>query len=359
MQNPSPPAAVDTSRDLPPRDTATGSARGGRARTAGFLIVAAVLLLMCAASLALGARSIPLEHVWQALVHDQGSATDLAIVRESRLPRTVIGLLAGIGLGISGALIQAVTRNPIADPGILGVTAGSAFLVAIAVGVLGVTAPSGYLWFAFAGALLAAVVVYLIGSAGPGGASPARLTLAGVALGAVLAGVTAAIRLSNPDRFTAMTAWASGSLADRTWSGVGLVAPFVGVGVLIALTIGGSLNAVALGDDLAAALGANVFRTRVYAVVAVGLLAGGATALAGPITFVGLMIPHIARWVVGPDQRWILAYSILLAPVLLLAADIVGRMILRPGEVPAGVVTAVIGAPVLIYLVRRQRADEL
>ena len=316
-----------------------------------------LLALAIVVSIAVGSREIPLDVVWQTLVGQApAGSTDAVVILDSRLPRTVIAVAAGLGLGVAGALIQAVTRNPLADPGILGVTSGSAFAVAMAVGVLGITSVQGYLWFAFAGALLATVVVYVVGSIGREGSSPVRLTLTGVALGAVLSGVVTAMLLADPEGFSAMRAWESGSLAGRGWDGVVPVLPFIAVGVVVAFAISRSLNAIALGDDLAVSLGARVALVRTLAIVAVSLLAGGATAIAGPIAFVGLMIPHVARWIVGPDQRWIVALSIVLGPVLLLVADVVGRIVLRPGELPAGIVTAVVGAPVLIALVRRQKA---
>ncbi|CAN5269860.1 Fe(3+)-siderophore ABC transporter permease [soil metagenome] len=329
----------------------------------GWILAVAVLIVAIAASLAIGSRDIPLATVWHAILPSAGggkvSAEDIAVVLDLRLPRTVIGVAAGLALGLSGALMQAVTRNPLADPGILGVTSGAAFSVAIAVGVLGITAVNGYLWFAFGGALVAAVVVYLVGSAGRGGASVARLILTGVALGAVLSGITSAMLLANPEGFNAMAVWQSGSLADRGWTAVVPVVPFLVVGVVLTFLIGQRLNVIALGDDVASAMGVNLVVTRLVAVAAVTLLAGGATAIAGPIAFIGLMVPHVARWIVGPDYRWIFAYTAVLAPTLLLAADILGRVVLRPGELPAGIVTACIGAPVLIALVRRDRAISL
>lgn len=305
-----------------------------------------------------GARDVPLDVVWETLFGtsaDQEAETVLSL----RIPRTVLGLLAGAALGVAGALIQAVTRNPLADPGILGVNSGSAFAVAIAVGVFGITSPPSYLWFAFGGALATTIVVYLIGSAGNGPVSPARITLAGVAIGAVLAGITSAMVLADPTGFNAMRAWEAGSIADRGWGTVVVAAPYLAAGLVLALLLGRPLNAVALGDDLARSLGSSVLRTRVLAIAAITLLCGTATAMAGPIAFVGLMIPHVARWIVGPDQRWIIAYSVLLAPVLVLAADVLGRVLLRTGEVPVGIVTAFLGAPVLVVLVRRQRASAL
>jgi iron complex transport system permease protein len=281
------------------------------------------------------------------------------VVVDLRVPRTVAGLAAGIALGMAGAVIQALTRNPLADPGILGVTSGSAFAVAMAVGVFGVTAVQGYVWFAFLGALLATVVVFLIGSTGRGGGSPAKITLAGVALGAVLSGITSAMLLADPEAFNALQAWNAGSLQFRDWAVVTPVLPFLLVGLVLAALIARSLNAIALGDDVSAGLGVNVVWVRVVAVIAITVLAGGATAIAGPIAFVGLMVPHVARWIVGPDQRWIFAYTLVLAPILLLAADVLGRVVLRPGELPVGIVTACLGAPVLIALVRRTKMSGL
>lgn len=332
--------------------------RSPAARAVGLLALLAALGVAVIASLAVGARAIPpLEVVQILLGADTGQ--NAMVIHDLRIPRTLIALVAGAALGVSGALIQAVTRNPLADPGILGVNAGAAFALAIGTGLGGVTGSLGTLGLAYAGAFGASVLVYAIGSLGRGGASPVRLILAGVALGAVLAGITRAIMLTDREKFAGMTAWESGSLLDRDAGLLTLAGPFVLVGLVIALAIGSSLNAIALGDDLASALGANVLRTRILAVTAVMLLAGSATALAGPIAFVGLMVPHAVRWIVGPDQRWIIGYSVVAAPTLLLLADVVGRVLIPPGELPAGIVTAVIGAPVLIMLVRRRKASEL
>lgn len=332
-----------------------------RTRPAGWLVTLALLVLAVWLGLSVGSRQVPVGTVVAALVdHARGLApegTDASVVVLQRLPRTALALAVGSTLGVAGALVQAVTRNPLADPGILGVTAGASFAAAVAVGVLGASATGGGVWAALLGALLAAVAVQVIGTSGAGRGSPVQLLLAGLALGAVLAGLTSALRLSDPEAFSALAVWESGDLADRGWAGLAAVWPFLAVGLVLALVLGPALNAVALGDDLAAALGARVLLVRVTAVVAVTLLAGGATAAAGPVAFVGLMVPHVARWVVGPDQRWVIAYCAVAAPVLLLVADVVGRVVLRPGEVPAGVVTAALGAPVLVALVRRQRVS--
>ncbi|OZF26312.1 iron chelate uptake ABC transporter family permease subunit [Rhodococcus sp. 14-2483-1-2] len=328
-------------------------------RLIGFVACLLGLGFLLLVSVAVGSKNIPLDTVLEALGNKTGQG-DAYVIWDLRIPRTVVALAVGVALGVSGALIQALTRNPLADPGILGVNAGSAFFVSVGIAVFGVASISGYVWFAFAGALVVTVAVYIIGSAGRGGADPVQLVLAGVALGAVLSGLVTAMVLLSPRAFEQMRNWNAGSVTGRGWDVLLPVLPFLVVGLVLAAVAASALNAVALGDDLARSLGANIIRTRVIVILAVTLLAGGATAIAGPIGFVGLMIPHVARWIVGPDQRWILAYTLLLAPSLVVAADILGR-VLGPGdsEFPVGIVTAFVGAPVLIILVRRRKASGL
>lgn len=339
----------------PPR---TGLSRNNATRLTTLIVLAALLLGCAMLSIMVGSRDLPLETVWQALVAPE-QIEEHFVVRDLRLPRTTVAIIVGAALGTAGALIQALTRNPLADPGILGVNSGAAFAVAVGVGAFGVSSVSQYIWFAFAGALIVTVAVYAIGSAGRGGADPLRLVLAGVALGAALSGLTSAMTLLDPQAFDKMRNWGAGTVVGRSLDVVWPVLPFLAVGLVLALLAAQPLNAIALGEDLAQALGANVLRTRIIVIIAVTLLAGGATAIAGPIGFVGLMVPHVARWIVGPDQRWILAYTLVLAPMLLITADIVGRLIMRPAEVPVGIVTAFVGAPVLIVLIRRRKASGL
>jgi len=330
----------------------TGRARQG----VGLVVCLVVLAVVCLLSIALGTRNISLGTVWDAFWH-YTDTDDQAIVRDLRVPRTVLGLLAGVAFGLSGAVIQAVTRNPLADTQILGVNSGAGLFVVFAVGVLGLTDLSQYLWFGFAGVAFALTLVYLLGSVGRAGATPIRLTLAGVALGAVLDGVSSGIRLVRPRAFDYLRFWDVGTLAGRPLQVATTILPFIVAGTVLALIVARSLNAVALGDDLARTLGASIARTRVLAMVSVMLLAGAATAAVGPIGFVGLMIPHVVRWMVGPDQRWIFVYTIVCAPILLLLADIVGRLVVRPGELRVGIVTAFVGAPVLIWWIRRARVS--
>ncbi|WP_231391914.1 iron chelate uptake ABC transporter family permease subunit [Arthrobacter sp. 35W] len=361
--HPPQPAAHSAAPDAPPAPSgppAPPAPRTPRRRTLlAFLLLAAVLVLAGAVvlSLGVGAKFIPFSTVLEAFTHRQDTS-DQAIIVANRLPRTLLGVVAGMALGAAGSLIQAVTRNPLADPGILGVNAGAAFAIVIAIGVFGVGSLPGYIWFAFAGAILTTAAVYLIGTSGRGGINPLRLTLSGVALGAVLTGIGSALMLVNPKAFDQMRAWNIGSLDGRTMDVVLTVLPFIAVGLLIAAACSRGLNAVALGDDVATSLGTSVAATRIWAVVAITLLAGGATAAVGAIGFVGLMVPHAARWITGPDQRWIMAFSVVLAPILLLVSDVLGRIAV-PGELQVGIVTAFLGAPVLVALARRRKVAQL
>jgi iron complex transport system permease protein len=327
-------------------------------RAMGLPLAATTLAFLALVSIAVGAKGIPLGQVVGGLLHDDGSES-AAIVRELRVPRTLVGLAVGIGLGLAGALMQALTRNPLADPGLLGIEAGAAAAVVVAIGALGLTEPRTYVWFAFAGAALASIVVYVLGSRGRAGATPVRLALAGMAVTAALTAFTSGVTLLDPLAFDEFRFWDVGSLVGRDLGILAEVGPFLLAGAVLAVALARPLNALALGDDSGRALGAHVARTRALGALAITLLCGGATAVAGPIGFVGLTVPHVARALVGPDQRWVLAYSLLLAPILLLGADVLGRVLVRPGELEVGIVTALIGAPVFIALVRRTRIAQL
>ena len=297
--------------------------------------------------------------VWDAIFHYDQANTDHLVIRELRLPRTILGVLVGAALGMAGAVMQGVTRNPLADPGILGVNAGASLLVVIGISAFGVTSILGYVWFAFAGAAVASVVVYSVAALGREGATPVKLALAGAALSAAFGAVTSAMLLLDQATFDQFRFWAVGSLAGRDMTIVVQIAPFLIAGCLLALCLGRVLNTLSLGEDVARGLGANVVLSRGVSAAAVVLLCGAATAACGPIGFVGLTIPHVARMIVGPDYRWVLPYSMVLAPILLLAADIIGRVVARPGELQVAIVTAFLGAPVFIALVRRKKLAEL
>ena len=324
----------------------------------GLAIGALALVVAVALSLGVGARTLSPGEVWGSLLNNTGSEADL-IVRELRVPRTIAGALVGMALGLAGALMQALTRNPLADPGILGVNAGAACAVVLAIAYLGITQLDDYVWFALLGAGAATVVVYLLGSTGRGGASPVRLVLAGAAVTAVLTGVISAVVLTNSIAFNGFRSWSVGSLQSVNSAVVAQVVPFLLVGFFVALCLGPALNAIALGEELASALGARVGRVRVAGLVSTTLLCGAATAVTGPIAFVGLVVPHAVRAFTGPDHRWILPYSMVAGAILVLVADVIGRVVLWPSELEVSVVTAVIGAPVFIAIVRRRRLAEL
>lgn len=318
-----------------------------------------VLLLIALASLAVGTKGIPLGAVLDQLLRGDATTDDGIVVRTLRLPRTLIGLSVGAALGLAGALMQALTRNPLADPGILGVNAGASAAVVAGIVMLGVTSPSGYVWLALTGAGAASVVVYLLGSRGRSAATPVRLALAGAAITAALTAFVYGLVLLHRSAFDSYRFWAVGALAGRPMSVLIQTAPFLLVGAILALALARPLNALALGEDTSHALGAHPARTRAVGVVAITLLCGGAVAAAGPIGFVGLTVPHVARAITGPDQRWVLPYSMLLAPILLLGSDVLGRILARPGEIEVGIVTAFVGAPVFIWIARRGRSAHL
>ncbi|MFE4970320.1 FecCD family ABC transporter permease [Streptomyces sp. NPDC056660] len=344
--------------DSPPEqcaETAPAPPTRRAIRTLGLLVSVVVLLLVALASIAIGAKELPLDQVWHGLFHDTGTYGDVVV--DERLSRTVLGLLAGAALGLSGAVLQALTRNPLADPGLLGINAGASAAVVTAITYFGVTTLNGYVWFAFFGAAAVGALVWFLG--GSRGATPVRLALAGTAISAALYGYLQAVMITDGAALNKWRFWTVGSLASASHSTIVQVLPFLAVGTLLALGLARPLNAVAMGDDTARALGANLGRTRALAMLAAVVLCGAATAACGPIAFVGLMVPHVVRSFTGPDLRWILPYATILSPVLLLGADVVGRIVARPSEVQVGIVTAIIGGPVFILLVRRRRTAQL
>jgi iron complex transport system permease protein len=324
-----------------------------------FALVLAVLL-----SLSLGARQVPPDQLVGALV---GTVTDrdiLDVVWSVRVPRTLLGVLAGAALGLSGALMQALTRNPLADPGVLGVSAGAAFAVVLAIGVAGVATPAGYVWFAFAGALVASVVVYGLAGLGRDGMTPVKLALAGVAVTFLLSSVTSAFVLVDPESLSRYRFWSAGSLSGGGAEALPQLVPFAVAGAAFAFACGPALNSLALGDDVARGLGRRVGLVRLQGAAAVMLLTGVAVAAIGPVVFVGLVVPYLARHLAGrngseADQRLLLPLAALLGPCLLLAADVVGRIVAPPIEVQAGLLVAFIGGPFFVVLARRRRLAEL
>lgn len=352
----SPPAEFGHGR----KDVRSDSVVGGRSpRAAGLGLAIVLLAIVCTASLAIGSRSIPVSAVVDALTSYDATNSDELIVREVRGPRTLIGLMVGVALGLAGALIQGVTRNPLGDPAILGLSAGAALAAALAVLVFGIGSFLGSIWFAFAGAAIGGALVYGVASLGREGPTPVKLALAGAAVTALLTSLTTMIVLIDLETLNALRFWVVGSLARTGGTVVSQVSPFIVVGVVMALASGRVLNALSLGDDVARSLGQKVGRARATISLAVVLLVGAATAAAGPIVFVGLVIPHVARAITGPDYRWILPYSAVLGPILLLGSDIVGRVVVRPQELQVAIVMSLLGAPFFIALVRRRKLAEL
>lgn len=327
-----------------------------------FLIALAALVALALLSLAVGSSTLPLSTTWRALTSYDATDDAHLVLRTLRLPRTGLGIMVGAALGAAGCLMQAVTRNPLADPGVLGVNAGAAAAVVAAIALFGLTTPGSYLVFALLGAAIAAALVLGLGDGirgGLRGGSAVRLVLAGTAVSVVLGSVTSAITINYPEVFDVYRFWVVGALQGRGLPVLYTVTPIIVIGLILAWSLAGSLNALALGTDTGAALGASVGRTWALSGVAIVLLAGGATAGAGPVAFIGLAAPHVARLLTGPDHRRLVPMAALLGANLLLGADIIGRIIARPSEVQAGIVAAVIGAPVFIWLVRRRRMVSL
>lgn len=324
-------------------------------RVLGLLVSVVILVLVATASIAVGAKGLSVEQVWHGLFQDTGTYGDVVVA--DRLSRTVLGLLAGAALGLSGAVLQALTRNPLADPGLLGINAGASAAVVTAITFFGVTSLSGYVWFAFLGAAAVGALVWFLG--GSRGATPVRLALAGTAISAALYGYLQAVMITDDQALNKMRFWTVGSLSSANNSTIVQVLPFLAAGSLLALALARPLNAMEMGDDTAKALGAHLNRTRALAMLAATVLCGAATAACGPIVFVGLMVPHVVRSFTGPDLRWILPYATILSPVLLLGSDVIGRLVARPAELQVGIVTALVGGPVFIFLVRRRRTAQL
>ena len=340
--------------------TATaGRSRNRSALTIGLVLAVGALAVAAFLSITLGSRSITLGTIVEAFVHHDPESSAHTVIRDMRVPRTALGIVVGIALGLAGTLLQGVTRNPLADPGIMGINAGAASFIVIGIMVLGTQSVSAYIWLAFLGAAAATVVVYGIGSLGREGATPVKLALAGAAVTAGLQAVTSGIILLNVDALNELRFWQVGSLAGRYAPVLWQVLPFIMIGTIAAVLLARSLNGLALGDELASGLGQRVRLSRAAIFGTVAILAGAATAACGPIVFVGLVVPHLARMICGPDYRWIIPYGIVLTPLILLAADMAGRILMSPGELQVGVVIGAIGAPLFVLLVRYRKVSEL
>lgn len=322
-------------------------------RIGGLPVLVGALLLSVLASIVFGAADIRAGTVWAALTAFDGT-TEHLIIRTLRVPRTLIAMVVGAALGVAGGIMQGLTRNPLADPTILGLSAGAAFAVVVAAALFGITSPTAQTWFALGGAGATALAVYGLSAAGRGGPTPLKLTIAGAALTALLSSLTTGILIFNQRTLEEVRFWLAGSVAGRDLALLRDVLPYMGMGLVLALALGRRITTLALGDDVARGLGQRTLWVKTLAALAVVLLAGSAVAVAGPVGFVGLLIPHVVRSFIGVDYRWILPYAALLGAILLVLADLAGRLLLQPLELPVGVMTALLGGPIFIYLAQRK-----
>lgn len=327
------------------------------ARVSAILVSLALIAVLAVASLAFGARDIELADVLAAL---RGSTDTLPqAAAATRIPRTILGFAIGAALAVSGTAMQAVTRNPLADPGIFGVLSGASLTVVIGFTFFGLSSRLGTMAVAVIGSAAAATFVYAVGALGRGGATPLKLTLAGAATTAATSSLVSAILLPRTDVMDRFRFWQIGSVGGASWQDLAVGLPLLAVGFLICWASATGMNSLALGDDVATGLGVNVWRARLFSSFGAVLLCGVATTLAGPIAFVGLITPHVMRLLTGTDHRWLIPISALAGAVLLIAADVVGRVLTRPEEIAVGIITPVIGAPLFIWIVRRQKVREL
>lgn len=317
-----------------------------------------ILSLCVLASLSLGARFISFNEVISTLIHSKKETLNEMVVHE-RIPRTIFGIIAGAALGVSGALMQAITRNPIADPSVLGVNTGASLFVVCGIAFFHIGSADQYIWFALLGAAVTSIFVYGIGSMGHGGATPIKLALAGAATSAALSSVVSAIILPRTEVMNAFRFWQVGSISGATWEGIWTVLPFLIVGLIIGVMTSPALDALALGDDVATSLGIRTGVVRLIGALAGVLLCGATTALAGPIGFIGLMVPHTMRLICGPNLRIIIPMSAIGGAILLTISDVLGRLIGSPSELEAGIVTAFLGAPILIIIAMRAKVRAL
>jgi iron complex transport system permease protein len=319
--------------------------------------VISLLIVLCFLSIAIGTREVSWQEIFGALQGQMNTMGEASVTM--RFPRTLLAVLAGSALGVSGAIMQSVTRNPLADPGILGVNIGAAFFVVMGLAWLGINQLEDYIWLAIFGSAVTAIFVFTISSLGRGGSTPLKFALAGAATSVALSSFTVAVVLPRNDIAGGALSWQIGGVGGATFDSIQLIIPFLIVGYLMSALVARKLNTLALGDDIAAGLGENVVWTRCMAWFAAVLLAGATTAICGPIGFVGLVIPHLCRLLIGVDNRWLFLFSALGGACLLLTADVLGRILSRPSELSVGVITAFVGAPFFIWIVRRQRVKEL
>ncbi|MBU3114010.1 FecCD family ABC transporter permease [Clostridium lacusfryxellense] len=328
-------------------------------RTIGIYLVSIIFLGICViTSLALGSKNIEFSQAINALLSSNDTSFATLVVRE-RIPRTIFSIIAGASLGVSGAIMQSITRNPIADPSILGVNTGASLFVVIGIAFFNINSPNQYIWIALAGAGITTIVVYGIASIGNGGMTPIKLALAGAATSAVLSSLVSAIILPRSDVMDTFRFWQVGSVSGATWESINLILPFIIIGLMISMASTPALNVLALGDDVASGLGVNVGIIRIICATSGVILSGATTAIAGPIGFIGLMIPHSVRLIFGSNLRGIVPMSAICGASLLIISDVLGRVIGSPGEIQVGIITAFLGAPILIIIARKAKVKAI
>jgi iron complex transport system permease protein len=350
-------STIPPARELGTPPAAAATRQRAAYRPVWLGVAVALVAASAVASVAVGVAGVGWHDIVRGLSGDDSTLGSAAVVK--RLPRTVLALLVGAALGLAGAVMQGITRNPLADPAMLGITNGASLAVVSGIAFFGLRSPQTYLWVAIAGAAVTALFVYAVGSMGRGGATPLKLALAGAATAAALASLVSAVLLPRIQAMNQFRFWQVGGVGGADWHRIGLMLPLLAVGALLCVASARGLNSLALGDDVAAGLGEHVGRTRLVAGAGAVVLCGAATAIAGPIAFVGLIVPHACRLLVGVDHRWLLPACVVVGAGLLTLADVVGRVIARPEEVEVGIVTALIGAPVFVWIVRRTKVRAL
>lgn len=322
-------------------------------RTLGLIVLLGIVIALFFASLALGQTTIPFSTTWEAITNYNPDDTNHMIIGTSRLTRAIIALVIGMNLAIAGIFVQTLTRNPLAAPDLVGVNAGAIFFIVLAITWLNVQSLMHYMWFAFLGATIAGVIVFFLSSMGRDGMTPIKVILAGTALSALFISLTQGLLVIDEQSIQTVLFWIAGSVAGRDLSMLLPVLPYFLLALIISLLIGKAMNIFSTGDDVAKSLGQNVGLLKVVMGVLIIILAGGSVAIAGSVGFIGLIVPHIAKGLVGMDYRWMIPYGALLGAALLLTADVVARFVIAPQEVPIGVMTAFIGGPFFIYLARK------
>ncbi|MDQ0482186.1 FecCD family ABC transporter permease [Guptibacillus hwajinpoensis] len=319
----------------------------------GLVIGAVIVVALMASSVVYGLTSITWSTALNAFTQFDGSNEHIIII-DNRVPRALIGAAVGASLAVAGALMQAITRNPLASPSILGVNAGASFAIVVAVTFFSVTSLAAFSWLAFLGAAVASLIVYVLGTLGREGLTPMKLTLAGAAIAAMFSSLTQGMLVLNEKALEDVLFWLAGSIEGRSLDMLGAVIPYIAIGLVGAVFISKKINTLVMGEDVAKGLGQRTLFVKAGAALLIVLLAGGSVAVAGPIALVGIVVPHLARFFTGSDYRWIIPYSAILGAILLLSADIAARYVIMPLEAPVGVLTAVIGTPFFVYIARRE-----